>query len=181
MARLLLLRHAKASSAGPGMRDFDRPLASRGLDGAARVAAWVAEAGMLPDIVLCSSAQRTRETLMPFLSHLDRAATIMLLPELYEPPGDYLAPIAKLGGVAGTLMVIGHNPATQATAVSLIGDADSTGLVQEVSGKYPTAGLAVVEFGFARWADIAEKSGRLAAFVTPRSLAKEGEDVSDLD
>src|SRR5580692_7842660 len=60
--RLMLLRHAKAEKAEAGMRDRDRRLNARGRDDAARVAAHMAQHALLPDQVIVSSAQRTRET-----------------------------------------------------------------------------------------------------------------------
>src|SRR5258708_13854511 len=60
--RLMLLRHAKAEKAESGMRDRDRRLNARGRDDAARIAAHMARHALLPDRVIVSSAQRTRET-----------------------------------------------------------------------------------------------------------------------
>ena len=63
MLTLTLFRHAKSSWATPGLPDFDRPLAPRGEEAAPLMAAFLAESGLAPDLVLCSSARRTRETL----------------------------------------------------------------------------------------------------------------------
>ena len=60
--QLMLLRHAKAELGGPGMTDFERPLAGRGRKAAARMGRYLAENGLAPDLVLCSPARRTRET-----------------------------------------------------------------------------------------------------------------------
>src|SRR5215210_1109107 len=58
---LMLLRHAKADSP-PGLADIDRPLAMRGRLDAEAVGAWLAGRGLVPAVVLCSAARRTRET-----------------------------------------------------------------------------------------------------------------------
>ena len=36
--------------------------------------------------------------------------------------------------------------------------------------KYPTAGLAVIDFELVSWGEVKPKAGRLERFVTPRSL-----------
>ena len=61
--RLLLLRHAKSSWDDAGLADHDRPLAKRGRRAAERVGAYLRTSDLLPDLVLCSSARRTQETL----------------------------------------------------------------------------------------------------------------------
>ena len=58
---LVILRHAKAANP-EGVADPDRPLTSRGHADAAAAGAWLAHRDLQPDLVLCSSARRTRET-----------------------------------------------------------------------------------------------------------------------
>src|SRR5262249_36015023 len=52
MITLYLLRHAKAVRDEPGLADFDRTLAPRGLRDAEAVAGWFRKSGIKPDIVL---------------------------------------------------------------------------------------------------------------------------------
>src|SRR4051812_33833121 len=61
--QLFVLRHAKSSWDDPDVEDFDRPLAPRGQRDAAGMAGQLAAAGPVPELVLCSPARRTRETL----------------------------------------------------------------------------------------------------------------------
>src|SRR3954452_9870575 len=63
MSRLYLLRHAKAGWAAPGMRDFDRPLDPTGCTDADSIGAGMRAREYIPDLVLCSTAKRARETL----------------------------------------------------------------------------------------------------------------------
>lgn len=179
MLRLLLLRHAKSSWSDPGTADIDRPLSPRGRKAAAAMAKAVAAGGLTPDRVLCSPARRTRETLAALLPELGDEGRIAIVDALYQPPGgDYLEIIREHGAGAGTLMVIGHNPAIQATAVRLIGGGEP-GLAQEISAKYPTAGLAVIRFDVADWAAVAPRGGHIAAFITPRDLEDGGDGNRD--
>jgi phosphohistidine phosphatase len=178
--RLMLLRHAKSASGEHGMGDIDRPLAPRGKRAAELIGEAMAAHGWMPDLILCSPARRTRETLAGVLPTLTGEARIAIIDALYEPPGDYTSAIAANGGDAERLLLVGHNPAMQATALALIGSGDRD-LASEISKKYPTGALAVIDFEMGNWAKIAAKSGRLTAYVTPRSLAKPDEDASDLE
>ena len=60
--RLILIRHAKSSWANPGQGDHARPLNPRGRRAATAIGGWLADKGYVPDLILCSDAQRTRET-----------------------------------------------------------------------------------------------------------------------
>ena len=92
MRTLYLLRHAKSSWADPSLADHDRPLNGRGpvlqvvhrpgLRGktpgrraAPLMGAYLREGGHRPDLVLCSTAARTRETLAAVMEELDVAVT----------------------------------------------------------------------------------------------------------
>ena len=63
MKRLHLLRHAKSSWEAPVAADIDRPLAPRGRRASADLARWLAASDVRPDLALCSTAVRARETL----------------------------------------------------------------------------------------------------------------------
>ncbi len=39
-----------------------------------------------------------------------------------------------------------------------------------MAAKYPTAGLAVIDFPAAQWRDVGRGMGRLERFVTPKAL-----------
>ncbi|MFI5495377.1 SixA phosphatase family protein [Actinoplanes sp. NPDC051859] len=58
---LILLRHAKAETPGE-LLDVERRLTDRGRRDASAAGSWLALQGLLPGLVLCSSATRTRQT-----------------------------------------------------------------------------------------------------------------------
>jgi phosphohistidine phosphatase len=62
MKRLYLLRHAKSSWKDASLPDHDRPLAGRGRRAAKAIARHLRDQGIEPELVLCSSARRARET-----------------------------------------------------------------------------------------------------------------------
>ncbi len=181
MPRLLLLRHAKSSWGDPGLPDIERPLSPRGRRNAASMAKAIAADGMIPDRILCSPARRTRETLAALLPYLDDEGRVTIDPKLYDSTtGDYLAAIARSGGEARTLMVIGHNPTIHSTARLLAGGGEP-GLAAELAAKYPTGALAVIDIGHVGWNHLDPGSGHLAAFIRPRDLdpADDGDDGDD--
>jgi phosphohistidine phosphatase len=181
MPRLLLLRHAKSSWDDPRLADIERPLAPRGHRAAQLIAEAIEAQSFRPDRILCSPARRTRETLAALLSHLgDDDIEIEITHGLYEPhSGDYLEVIADHGDDARTLLIIGHNPAIHATAILLADGGDRT-LVAEMTAKFPTAALAVLDFDTADWSEAKAHSGTLLAFLTPKRLAK-GTNEHDAD
>lgn len=181
MLQLLLLRHAKSEWDKPGIRDIDRPLAPRGQRAAADMARAILNAGLLPDRVLCSPATRTRETLAALRPYLGKENEVIFVDGLYEcSPRDYLRAIAQLGGDADTLMVIGHNPATQGTAMALAG-AGEPAVLADIAAGYPTGALTVIAFDREDWMDITARGGRVTGFIKPRDLEGEasGENRQD--
>ncbi|WP_428642850.1 SixA phosphatase family protein [Roseibium sp.] len=168
--RLLLLRHAKSDWGNADLADIDRPLNGRGKTAAVAMARYLKENGLLPNRILCSTAQRARETLARQLPHMPQEAKIHVLSDLYwQSEDDYTALIRKHGLRVQTLMVIGHNPATEMTALGLIGTANS-GALSNIEAKFPTAALAVIDFDIADWAELQPGTGHLERFVRPRDL-----------
>lgn len=170
MPRLFLLRHAKSSPAGPGQKDFDRPLNSRGRVAAAAVGRFMADSGFLPDRILCSPAMRTRETLdhvRPFLpddTHVDYVR------ELYESSAEGMfRVIADHAAGAERLLVVGHNPSMHMLARALSHDGDPD-LIDQLRAKYPTAALAAIDLPGGNWSAIRPGGGQLVAHVTPEDL-----------
>ncbi|MBA4173752.1 MAG: histidine phosphatase family protein [Hyphomicrobium sp.] len=172
MLTLLLLRHAKSSWDDPSLDDIDRPLSKRGAKTAPMMGAFIAREKLKPDLVLCSTAVRTRGTLA------------LVLPELGQPPPDvvfeetlYLASTSDMLARVRTIekprkrvLVVGHNPGTHALALTLIGDGARANIAA-LATKFPTAGLAVLTFQSDKWSDVRPASGHLDVFVTPRGLA----------
>ena len=92
MKRLLLLRHAKSSWHDPALTDFERPLNRRGRAAARAIGDYLVRNDLLPDLVLCSAAQRTRETLAFIQDRLaDECADTCNL-DLFAPIPRSLAP-----------------------------------------------------------------------------------------
>ncbi|MGC9666914.1 SixA phosphatase family protein [Planosporangium sp. 12N6] len=111
---LVLLRHAKAAHP-VDVPDLQRALSSRGQADAAAAGAWLAEQHLLPEVVLCSPARRTRETwhgVAPALGTTATHTTVGYEPVLYDAATgqELLDLVAATGPEVRTLLVIGHNP-----------------------------------------------------------------------
>ncbi len=165
---LHLLRHAKSSWKLPTLADEERPLNGRGRRAADALRGYLAGAQILPDLVLCSTARRARQT-------FERATAGMALPKvvldraLYEAGALQL--LKYLRGVADearSVLIVGHNPAIQELALSLA-DAESTAKLPPVDGKFPTGALASFQFE-GSWSSLPTQGARLVAFVIPKDL-----------
>jgi phosphohistidine phosphatase len=167
MRRLILLRHAK-SAYPDGVSDHERPLAPRGQRDAPIMGKEMARRGLQPDHVVISTARRTRETftlIEPFLgrhtSHYERA--------VYEAPIDAILRVIR--GVepqVSSLMIIGHNPGLERMASHLVEGGGT--VATPLDDKFPTAGLAVIDFDITQWNEVKAHRGKLALFLTPKLL-----------
>lgn len=175
--RLVLVRHAK--SAWPdGVPDRERPLSPRGIRQAPLAGRWLRTVGYLPDIVVCSTARRARETwdlanrqigASPFLGFDER---------VYggQPPG-LLDVLREAPRAARTVLLVGHNPGLQQLAVLLAGDAAGHAgrdALARLRAKLPTGAVVVLETD-SEWPGLRPDGARLTAFVTPRDLESTAE------
>jgi phosphohistidine phosphatase len=164
---VLLLRHAKSAWDDPSLDDHDRPLARRGQEAGERLREFVADLPVRPDVVLCSSAVRTVQTLDAIRPVLGRKLDVRIEDGLYLADDDtWLRRLRQLDdGVAGA-MVVGHNPGLEDLAATLVGSGDRE-LRERLNAKFPTDALATISFR-GRWSDLAEGGGRLDAYFVPR-------------
>lgn len=112
MKRLTLLRHAKSSWTDTDQQDFDRPLNTRGLRDAPMMAQRLLDRACTPDLILCSAANRTRQTVQFIIDqHELPANTVVFHEALYlASAGTLLDFIQQTNGTVNHLMLIAHNP-----------------------------------------------------------------------
>ena len=171
MRRLMLLRHAK-SNWPAGMADRDRPLAARGREAAPLLGRYLAEELLLPDLVLISPARRTVETWELVAPMLPEKPATQHEPRIYEAPVTRLLEVVQeIEGPAATVLMFGHNPGFAELATLLTGHGDRYAAAR-MAQKYPTCGLAVLDFAVEDWRDVAARGGRLDRFATPASLGE---------
>jgi phosphohistidine phosphatase len=169
--RLMLLRHAKAEKAEPGMDDHARQLNARGRSDAGLIGAYMARHALLPDQVIVSTAQRTCETWEHLAPELGAGVPAIFERRLYNAGAQaILAVVQKTSPKIRKLMVIGHNPGVHDLARFLIASGDVEAREQLNEG-LPTSGLALIDFAANDWGKLHAHAGRLERFVTPRLLA----------
>ena len=173
MKTLLLLRHAKSAWSDPRLDDHDRPLNGRGERAAKAMADRIAHQGPRPDLILCPTAMRTRQTLAPLLKRLGSPAPpISLENGLYLASEDVLlAHIRAVADGVPTVLLIGHNDGIWMLAEALAGQGKSSALAA-LREKYPTGTLASLVAPTGRWPDLAVGSAELTAFVRPREIGR---------
>jgi phosphohistidine phosphatase len=173
MLQLILMRHAKSSWSDRKRDDFERPLSKRGKEAASRIGRTLAERGLLPKLILCSTARRTRETLGLALDAMASNPRVDYDDKLYtfDDGTSYLNAIAKQKDVT-PLMLVGHNPSIQNLALRLAVTGDVSSL-QRMQRKFPTAAVAVIAFTADSWSKLPTKNfaeGELKFFITPKML-----------
>jgi phosphohistidine phosphatase len=169
---VLLLRHAKSAWSDPRLDDHERPLNRRGEQAAKAMAAHIARREPRPDLILCSTALRTRQTLAPLIKLLDAPAPPIALEKgLYLASEDFLmAHLQAVGDEVATVLLIGHNDGIWHLAEALAGSGTAEALAA-LREKYPTGTLATLRCPDGPWRDLAAGGAELVAFVRPRDLA----------
>ena len=170
MLTLCLLRHAKSSWENPTLPDRERPLSKRGMADAPMMGRAMNEHELDPELVLCSTARRTVDTLALVLPELKVEPNVAYEDELYHAsPAELFERLRAIQPGASRVMLVGHNPEIQAVALDLIG-AGPKHARDRLLEKYPTAGLAVINFTAGLWSSVDVNSGSLSLFLTPKEL-----------
>ena len=166
--RLVLIRHAKSSWTDPDLIDHDRPLNARGRKAAAAVGRHLHRSGLEPDLVLCSSAVRARQT----LDYLRFAAgpEVAIETSLYgAQAASLLTRIRRIPPGVGTAVLIAHNPGLEELARTLAGAGSDLAAAE----KFPTGAVAEFRYLTPTWAAIGPGGtvpGGLVTFVVPSDL-----------
>jgi len=173
--RLVLLRHAKAVPDKAGVEDRDRVLADRGRAEAVRIGQYLKEEDCVPELVLCSSAARTRQTLELVLPQLGAVPAVKHLDQLYLARWLTIVNIVRQTTKSvNVLMAVGHNPGLEDCARKLArppGDAQARKLHDAMREKFPTGAVAVLDFEASDWASVQPGEGELEFFTAPKNLA----------
>ena len=158
---LFLLRHAKSSWDDPYQRDFDRPLNPRGKNAAPMMGQVIKDKGIKPSKILCSPAQRTRETLELLNQTANLDSSIEFVDGIYEASTGELRKILRnVKQKHESVLMIGHNPGMEGLANDLTGDYE----------RFPTAALASISLNIDAWKDLDPATGVFNWIITPKSL-----------
>lgn len=168
MHRLHLLRHAK-SAPNEELEDHQRPLSRRGREEARRIGETLPAALGAIDLVLCSTALRTRETAELVLAGFAVPPSVLFEDAIYlAAPAALMRLLRRLDESVGAVLAIGHNPGLHELAIALAAT-DSPRYRALASGKFPTTARA--SFAIEQsWADLGRSRHALIDYATPKSL-----------
>lgn len=172
LRRLVVLRHAK--SAWPdGVPDHERPLAPRGRRDAPVAGRVLAEKDCLPDLALCSTAVRARQTWESASAQWGTPPPVRYASRVYAAEvGELLDVLREVPDEVRTLLLVGHNPGLEELVLDLAGDALGDAL-DDVRTKFPTSAIAVLSWHGDSWASLAPGTALLTDMIVPRGK-KEG-------
>ena len=173
MKKIILLRHAKSSWKQLDLADHDRPLNKRGRAAAPVIGAWMIQNGHVPQVILCSTSVRTRET-------LDRLGLPLEEVEVHYSEDLYLAsPDEMLSALQGVLeaynsaMIIAHQPGLSAFADALTRDAAPD--CRQAFEHFPTAAVGVFQSDIPQWRTLNYGSADFTQFAKPDRTAERNE------
>lgn len=162
MKTLLVMRHAKSDWGAASARDHDRPLNSRGVKAARDMARFLSEGGMVPDLVISSTAVRAVTTAELAVDSGGWGCAITTRPELYaSDPDRVLEVLVTVEASVNRLLITGHEPTWSGLVSRLIGG----GRI-----RMPTAAVACLDLPQGSWADLPKAVCELRWLVTPKML-----------
>ena len=173
MKRLLLLRHAKSDWSDEDLDDHARTLNARGRAAATRMGQYIKENGLAPQLIVCSTATRTRETLELLQQEMGTDAKVCFDRGMYLAMPEQMLDVAlehlqQAETEPDCVLILAHNPGTHSLALGLAHSGDAQ-VLSTLQRKYPTAALTVIDCDASEWSDL-PAGGHLKAFVMPRTL-----------
>ena len=169
MKTVLLLRHAKSDWGNPGLPDFDRPLAKRGLKDAPLMGQVLADFEAVPEKIVSSSAKRAKQTAELVAEACGYKQSISWQDSFYGAYTDTLIEALKLlPNTIERAMLVGHNPTMEETAAALLVSQEEKGWGQLLEIRMPTAALVCLELDIMRWEDLEPGDATLRWFLIPR-------------
>lgn len=161
MKKLVLLRHAAAEPMGKQSRDIERRLSSIGELEAQDVALQLQQLPLMFDAIICSPAQRTRQTVDVLLHTMGLPNSLVSVDErIFENiESGLLELISEVKSSIQTLLLVGHNP-----CMSLLARYFCPDVVESL----PTAGVCILEFPDQDWSLMQVAEARSKLLLTPR-------------
>ena len=165
MKSILLLRHAKSDWDADYVGDHQRPLARRGQKASTRVGKFLARTDQIPELALCSTALRTRETLERAMDAGEWTdVDVRYDNTIYHAGYDQmLTCLRAIPDQFSLAMVVGHEPTTSLLAGQLVGGA---------SIGFSTAAIARIDLNVDHWNSCRSGVGTLVWHVLPKHLKK---------
>jgi len=157
MKKIIIYRHAKASHNDVSISDFERPLSHKGTIDAERMALVFEKTAPLPDLILCSTAVRTLQTIAPMLTYHPEIDCHFTDSLYLASKHDIIKLIETVPNSCNFLLLCGHNP-----GLTDFINATTTSYLDAL----PTASIVVMEFNTQTWKNLSQ--GRIVYFESPK-------------
>lgn len=158
---LILTRHAKSAWGTDAPSDHARPLNKRGRRSAEVLGDWVRSSRNVPDLVISSSAQRTRET----FARMSLTVPVVFTERLYHANTELMLKVLQEVETP-KVMILGHNPGIASFAHQLVVRPANHHRFDD----FPTGATAVIDFKIKTWDKVSWSSGKVRDFIVPREL-----------
>ena len=159
MKTIYFIRHAKSSWDDFSLRDIDRPLNDRGKRDAPKMARYLKDLKVQPDLIISSPAKRARKTASIFREVLGNPP-MELVNGIYEAnTADIFRIVQEIEENYSLVFVFGHNPAFTSVANQFTNE-----LIMNV----PTCGITKIECEINSWKNFSRDRGKLTAFYYPK-------------
>ena len=162
MKNLLIMRHAKSNWDDRSLEDHDRPLNARGIKDAPTMGHLLQAEGIVPDLIVSSTARRALDTAAAVAEGAGYAGEIIESPDLYAASASMIR-----GVVQGTddtcerLLIVGHNPGIARFVSLLVGE----------STTMKTSAVVCVTIPVDQWADLdAQTNGDVVGSWGPKDV-----------
>lgn len=161
MKTLFIVRHAKSSWDHPALRDIERPLNSRGINDAPKMAKAFKREFKHIDHLISSPAVRAFSTCQVFAQELNYPEEKITKEEgIYgASAASMLQQINQFKNEWNSVCIFGHNPTFTNLAEQLC---------SIYIGNLPTCGIVGIEFGVDSWEAVSFGSGTQVYFDYPK-------------
>ncbi|MCF8380943.1 MAG: histidine phosphatase family protein [Bacteroidales bacterium] len=149
MKTLMIVRHGKSDWEFHSVKDIDRTLKERGINDGYFVANKILKKGVIPEIIISSTANRAFHTALIFSRVLGiKSASIIADESLYLSDVDeILSVIYACDDSLDRVMIFGHNP----------GFTELTNYLSHLNiSNLPTTGVATLVFDTDSWTEISK-------------------------
>lgn len=120
MKTLYIMRHAQKDESKPEQYDYDVELTQKGLEDSEIIAQKLKDTKNIPDLIVSSPSVRTRQTAEIVAKTLNYTKNIMYNEVIYQAfVHEIIESITYTFDTVDSLMIIGHNPALTALAITL--------------------------------------------------------------
>jgi phosphohistidine phosphatase len=161
MKTLYIARHAKSSWSNPMLKDFERPLNTRGKENTLKMGKLLKKMKEFPELIISSPAKRAISTARRLSKFLNYNKKKIVQEKMLYMAGidDFINTISTVKNKISKLMVVSHNPGvTEFTDIKC----------NENISNIPTCSVVRIDFDMKKWSDIESTTGKIIFFEYPK-------------